>query len=130
MQALQRRPELIARTTLLLLAMLWAAVLLRSGAFFLTHFEEANIARTERLLHGHFELWGPETDAGPRLPGPFFTLLLAPAVALGGLDGTVIFLTLSFAGAIALLSLLVHRRAGLFSALQCSAALALLPSLC
>lgn len=67
-----------------LLASLAALLLGPGDTFFLSHFQERDIVRAQKILTGASEHLGPETNLGPRLPGTFYYWLLALPQFAGG----------------------------------------------
>ena len=118
------------RYLLLALGVFWALLIYLGLDFKLNHFQERDILRAEALLGGHWDFWGPETNSGARLPGPFYSMLLAlPIAVFGSWHSITFFLAVLSGASIACMSLLVYRSFGLLAALLVSIGLALHPDL-
>lgn len=96
--------------------------------FFLSHFQERDIARAESLLSGHFDPYGPETNFGPRLPGSFYAALLSlPLFLTGSWESVAAFLSLLVSLSVAAAATYVRSKSGLIASLLFATGLALSP---
>lgn|GEM_PF-5138399 len=114
------KPQPLRLKSLALWLVLAAAALLAyrlSSEYLISIFMERDLARASDLLRGNFPLWGPETNAGGSLIGPFYYYLLAVGRLLGNsLQSMQAFFSVAQFLGFALIGL-VLLRAGLFAAL-------------
>lgn len=111
-----------------LLGLIWCFLFLFDSGFLLKHFQERDILRAQELLAGKWQYLGPETNASPRLPGPFYYFLLSiPIAVTGHWQSTAFFLALMFGAAITFLTISVRKISGLVPAVVCSVAISLNP---
>jgi hypothetical protein len=96
--------------------------------FYLSHFQERDIARAEGFLKGQIDPYGPETNFGPRLPGSFYAALISlPLLLTGSWESVAAFLSLLFSLSVAAAATYVRSKSGLFTSLLFASGLTLSP---